>query len=195
MIRSMREQGFKVFYYLCSYQDSTTETCCSILRSIAAQIIQSNSDLAEYVQDKYIINGTVQFRRTLKNLLLDLLSSIPSSRLVIDGIDECEPEEQKLIIQEFYQLTSQGGTAHICKILFSSRDIPTISRCLRNKKSKVSELPQDREESAVQGVRAAIRSVVDTRLLELQDEMDEIDPDPAIVERVKYELVEKANGE
>ncbi|KAF4546252.1 uncharacterized protein LTHEOB_4249 [Lasiodiplodia theobromae] len=191
MIRSMQDQGSKVFYYLCSYQDNATETHFRILRSIAAQIIQSNPDLAEYVHDKYVITRTTQTQSKFKDLLTDLLSGIPSSRLVIDGIDECEPEEQKFIIQEFSRLTSQGGSAHICKVLFSSRDIPTVSRHLRTKKSKASELPLAREEIAV---RAAIKSVVDKRLLDLQDDWDEIDPDPEIVKRVKHELVEKANG-
>lgn len=188
----MQDQGFKVFYYLCSYQDNATETYFSILRSIAAQMIQSNPDLAEDVHDRYVITRTTQTQSKFKDLLTDLLSGIPSSRLVIDGIDECEPEEQKFIIQEFSRLTSQGGPAHICKVLFSSRDIPTVSRHLRTKKSKASELPLAREENAV---RAAIRSVVDKRLLELQDELDEIDPDPIVVEKVKHELVERANGE
>lgn len=191
MIRSMQDQGSKVFYYFCSYQDNATETYFSILRSIAAQIIQSNPDLAEYIHDKYVITRTTQTQSKFKDLLTDLLSGIPSSRLVIDGIDECEPEEQKFIIQEFSRLTSQGGTAHTCKVLFSSRDIPTVSRHLRTKKSKVSELPLAREENAI---RAAIRSVVDKRLLDLQDGLDEIDPDPEILKKVKHELVEKANG-
>lgn len=195
MIRTMQEQGFKVFYYLCSYQDNATETRCTIFRSIAAQIVQSNPGLAEYVHDKYVINRTTKFQSILRNLVLDLLSSISTSHLVIDGIDECEPEEQKMIITEFSQLTSQGGTAHVCKVLFSSRDVSTVSPFLRRKRSKVLELSLDCEEHAVRGVRAAIQSVVDKRLIELQDGMDEIDPDPEILERVKHELVEKANGE
>lgn len=70
----------------------------------------------------------------MASLLPELLSIVGTSRIVIDGIDEWEPKEQQVVLDDLLPLTTAKQSAYICKILISSRDMPTISRAMRPKK-------------------------------------------------------------
>jgi hypothetical protein len=65
----------------------------------------------------------------LRTALRDILSSMPRSRIVIDGLDECQEEDRKAILAELTKFTAMPETS--CKILISTRDNAYASRSLR----------------------------------------------------------------
>jgi hypothetical protein len=54
---------------------------------------------------------------------------MPRSRIIIDGLDECQEEDRKAILAELTKFTAMPETS--CKILVSTRDNAYASRSLR----------------------------------------------------------------
>ena len=73
-----------------------------------------------YVHRKYVDIAQTTSMKRMKALLSDILAVVKSCRIILDGIDECNVEQQKAIISTF--LSFQNEAADSCKILFSSRN-------------------------------------------------------------------------
>jgi hypothetical protein len=175
-----------ILYYFCTYDSSRPNNCSHILRSLTAQILRSNRDLAVFVYDNYIRPGHTSSILQLKKLIPTLLSSIPSVRIIIDGLDEFEQKDQSQILNDLVHFASTQNSNAICKILFASRDIPTIARHL-SKRITVS-LNEERE-SITQG----IRSYVSHKLREIRVNFGAMIGDEVIA-RIECDLIEKAEG-
>jgi hypothetical protein len=128
----------------------------------------------------------------LLGLLPELLQSLGSVRLVIDGIDEWDEREQKETLQDLMQLLSTDPSLCMCKILLASRDTLEISRSLRKKKATVSISLSDGDEDTAIG--RSIEHFVDSKLLDLPDHFDDLDLDASVLAQVKRTLLEKSNG-
>ncbi|KAF2145844.1 uncharacterized protein K452DRAFT_305786 [Aplosporella prunicola CBS 121167] len=146
LIQSMEAKKLNVFYYSCSYLETAAEGPTRLLRSLTAQAVQNNPDLIIYIHDDYIPSHPVASRRPLMGILPNILIDVGSSRLIIDGIDEWDRKEQKLILKDVLQLLSTDASSHTCKVLISSRDVPTVSPVLRkNSKTSVSLSDESRQ--------------------------------------------------
>jgi hypothetical protein len=102
-----------------------------MMRNIAAQLIQQNLELAPYVCENYANKGFSPSIPHLRKLLSELLSMIPPTRIFVDGLDEYPSKEQRSLLTELLALTKAQQSQ--CKILFSSRDVCDIRKCLQNK--------------------------------------------------------------
>ena len=65
----------------------------------------------------------------LRTALRDILSSMPRSRIIIDGLDECQEADRKAILVELTKLTIMPKTS--CKLLVTARDNNYVSRSLK----------------------------------------------------------------
>ena len=102
------------------------------MRSIAAQLLQSNWDMVTYVHRTYVESGWDPSIKRMKNLIREIFSGLRACRVVLDGIDECSIDQQKEIVTTF--LTLQESASDSCKILFSCRnDESHIKRLLLRK--------------------------------------------------------------
>ena len=162
-----------------------------ILRSLVAQVLQRNPDVITYVHDEYVMSHLTASLTALRELLPKILASAGSSWIIVDGIDECDPREQKSIIEDVVQLLSIDASSHICKILISSRDVPTVSRNSRKRaKAAISMSLNDEHQSA----DYSIQSFIQAKLSDLQNELDDLDPDGAVWHDIRRMLTDKANG-
>ena len=127
-----KQQNMQSAFYLCSYSFNSTDTCTKILRTVAAQLIQSQPELVAYIYRSYVDAVKSTSTKRMKDLLREILSSLGTCRVVLDGIDECSVEQQKEIISTFLSL--QDSASESCKVLFSSRnDESHIKRSLARK--------------------------------------------------------------
>jgi hypothetical protein len=101
------------------------------MRSIAAQLVTANLDLLPHVINDYVDECQNPSLVTLRKLLPQLLSNIQSSRIIIDGVDECDDQEQKRLLSEMIRICQTPESS--CKILFSSREMEYIKGSLRSK--------------------------------------------------------------
>ena len=137
--------------------------------------------MAPYILETFANNGLKPTIKSLQTIIEKLIESLPSVRMVVDGIDESDPGEQKDLLEDLLKLRSLPLSS--CKILFSSRRQPLISRFLKMK-------PTIRMEDHADGVNCTISSFVHARLNDLRGRFggDTIDP-------LEREIIAKADGQ
>lgn len=127
-----KRQNIQAAFYFCKYNLNTSDICTNVIRTVAVQLIHSYPDLVTYVYRSYVDSVRNTSIKRMKDLLREILSSLTTCRIVLDGIDECSVEQQKEIISTFLSL--QDSAAESCKVLFSSRnDESHIKRLLSRK--------------------------------------------------------------
>ncbi|KAH7085093.1 hypothetical protein BKA63DRAFT_10537 [Paraphoma chrysanthemicola] len=193
LVQHAESNAIHVFYYFCSFLGNTLDGPTRLLRSFVSQVIQKHQDLAVYVHDIYYKSHPVATKRALLGLLPKLLQSLGSVRIVVDGIDEWSPRAQKDTLKDLTDMLSTDKISHICKVMIASRDTLDISRILRRKdKSAVTISLSDGDEGLA--VNRSITHFVDTRLSDVPEHFDELDPDSSILASVKQTLLEKSHG-
>lgn len=189
LIEKLRSQKKgSVAYYLCSFRNDGQENCSMILKAIAAQMMRQNKHLSAYVCDEYISHGRTPSIKELKQLIPDLISGSLSSRIVIDGLDECTQDRQKEFLPILLALAKTNNPADTrCKIIVFSRDVPIIARSMKSKHMLTLK------EEAV-AIEQAIRSYVHSELLELQADLGDLEMPMQMVGDMEETLVSKADG-
>lgn len=199
LVQYLQDQKANVFYYFCTYRTSTKDNCLSIFKSLTSQAIHNSPDLVKYVYDEYVSRFPQCSLKHLKDLVPRLLESLPSSRMIIDGLDECDDlKGQSAIIQEILPLISTDPFRNICKILICSRDDRSISRAVQKwartrKKQKIQdiELCLSNESSLID---QSIKSFIESRTSELEDELICLEADERMMDDIREKLLNKADG-
>ncbi|KAI9667637.1 MAG: hypothetical protein M1821_000454 [Bathelium mastoideum] len=191
LAKSVQPQKPNTFYYFFNYRDNAAKSSIYLLRSLVAQAVQRNPDVVAYVHEEYVMSHLVASLKALRELLPEVLSSFSSSRIIVDGVDECDPKEQKLIVEDVLRLLSVNTSSHICKIFISTRDVPTISQSLRKQAKDAVSISLNNERGAVGD---SIELFIQTRLSEVQNELDYLDPNGAVWHNIRHTLATKANG-
>lgn len=129
--RLQPQQRLSTLYYFCSHQSPKGDTCATILRTLAIQLLQQNLDMASLVHQAYLQKGSNRSSPAMKRLLIQVLPTAKTARIVIDGIDECDLATQQEVLKSLIEV--QKSTTHYCKLLVSSRDEPQIQKPLTDK--------------------------------------------------------------
>lgn len=168
-------------YYFCNNHTDSKDLRSQILRCLVLQLLRQHLDLAPHVFENYANRGYNPSIQQLRNLLPELLDVIPTTRIIIDGLDECQEKLQRPIMQELLALfkSSDGHS----KILFSSREGIEISRVLRRK--KYISLRDEKKD-----VDTDIELFTRQSLLELRERFSNKEMD-----NVEKTIVNKANGQ
>ncbi|EUC41875.1 hypothetical protein COCMIDRAFT_57997, partial [Bipolaris oryzae ATCC 44560] len=164
-----------------------------LLRSIISQVLQKHQDLAIYVHDVYFTSHPMPTKKALLSLLPELLQGLGSVRLVIDGVDEWSSRDQKELLKDLAELVSPVHSTHNCKIMIASRETMEISRSLRKKEKSVTKVSLSNANESF-AVTRAIANFIDSKLSDLPDHFDELDPDASILAHVKETLRKKSHG-
>ncbi|KAJ6285479.1 hypothetical protein J3E71DRAFT_373608 [Bipolaris maydis] len=182
-----------IFYYFYSFLGSHSNGPTRLLRAIISQVIQKHQDLAIYVHDVYFTSHPIPTKKALLSLLPELLQGLGSVRLVIDGVDEWSSRDQKELLKDLAGLVSPTHSTYNCKIMIASRETMEISRYLRKKDKSVTKVSLSNAKESF-AVTLAIANFVDSKLSDLPDHFDELDPDPSILVHVKETLRKKSHG-
>lgn len=169
--------GVTTCYYFCNSK-SAGSVCQEILTIIALQILRQHPDVCTFIANEFVYRGVSCGMPQLRSLVSQLLELCAYIRIVIDGIDECSDNNQKLILKEL-QTVCIGPTTR-CKVLFSSRR----EVYLHEKFSKEPQITLDE----CQNVDWDIQSFVKYKILELHTS------DKNLLLRIESILVDKANG-
>ena len=181
VINSLREESdITAPFYICNSYTSGKNLLSEILRSLTAQLLRKNKELAPYIFDEYANTGLAPSIAHLRNLLPDLLKTIPKVRMCIDGLDEFPDGEQRKIIQELSNLSKASNGQF--RILFSSREVALIERAMKGR-------PLISLKSEEVAVRTDITAYVRDRLSSIRDEFD-----GSFVSHIEKQIVTKAKG-
>ena len=177
-----------ILYCLCSYGFGRQESnaCSLAFRSLIAQLLRNRADLVSHAYETYVKVGTVPKLGKTKDLLKDLLRCLKITYILLDGLDECDSSDQKLLISELSNLALTDSKASLnppnLKILVCSRDTKDIAR-------KMNKVPQISLTSENQHVSQDIAAFTKKSLADLKDRFDD-----GVVEEIGSAVVEKAEG-
>ncbi|KAF7504582.1 hypothetical protein GJ744_002077 [Endocarpon pusillum] len=156
-------------FFYCKYGDKDKNSFLSILKGLLSQLICHSRDLIPFCYDKYLASGELTLVSTsLAKQLLDLFcQKIYRQYIIIDGLDECDESERKLILQFFtsmidrYDMKEPGRI----RVLFISQDVNDIGKALSTA-AVIALGPSDNESD--------IRSFVltETRKIQVKHDLD-----------------------
>ncbi|CCD50121.1 similar to NACHT domain protein [Botrytis cinerea T4] len=169
--------GLTTCYYYCDSR-SSGNVCQQILKTVAVQLLRQHHEISTLVANEFVYRGVDCTMTQLRTLVPQLLQTVASTRIVVDGLDECSKEDQKLILKELRSICI--GPALQCKILFSSRKEAHI----RQKLLKQPHIALDSRQEVNQDIQSYLKYKV--------SKLDTSDQD--LLSRIENTLMEKANG-
>ena len=176
-LQSRKEQT--VLYYFCG-QKSSQDACASILRTLAIQLLRQNLDMGPLIHQAHFQKGFNRSGQGIKKMLTEILSNIKSTRIVLDGIDECDCSLQRELLGSLLDLQKHTGDS--CKILMFSRHEPQINKALV-KKTHVTL-----EGKTTEALRLYVRNSVE----DLKSSFPGLEP--TLFTRIEIRLEEMAKG-
>ncbi|KAL1643556.1 hypothetical protein SLS58_004916 [Diplodia intermedia] len=153
------------------------------------RFFDSSWEVVPYIIDNHASKSMTSSTKDLRTLLPHILSNTPSGRIILDGLDECDTEEQKLILKNTLDVMRSTGSGW--KMLISSQEIPTITRGLSNlsQKNKLSLSEEN------QSINSAIGTFIDRRIAMLQTDAPYLwHGDGVAASSLKEKLNRKSNG-
>lgn len=99
-------------YFYCKHKVSGKNDFKAALRSLLAQFLRLDESLLSYVYDEYLVKDDTKINSTpvLEELLRLALTSQRLSFVVLDGLDECDQEEEEKIIDWFQSLAKPSDS-------------------------------------------------------------------------------------
>lgn len=130
----MDKKTAPIAFFYCKNGDPEKKTLISFMKAVLSQLVTQQDHLIPYYHDEGVRSGEVSLQSTklCKNLLRHMLLNIPKAFLVIDGLDECEDAERRLIMDFLSEVINlcDSKTPGKVRVLILSRDEPDIRRAL-----------------------------------------------------------------
>ncbi|KAL7964170.1 hypothetical protein HDV63DRAFT_398832 [Trichoderma sp. SZMC 28014] len=196
LIAFMQAAKMFVMYHFCTYLYTSSTMYEQILRSLLMQLLRKDGDLVAHVYEEFVLgkkSPTVPALERLLHFLFKNVSDEPSPTeyfwIVLDGLDECEPDKQARLISLMNQVTSHrslSGNA-VCKVLISSRSSATLSHWLHKK--QIVSLSEEKSCLFV-----AIRMYASQRLQAMEHRFRQIDIAPGELDDIECQIAKKADG-
>ena len=169
-----------VIFYFCQHQQSSRRQTNEILRSFTAQLLVANNDMALYILETFAYHGLGPSKKNLQLVFAKMIASLPSVRIVVDGLDEWPHIDQEEVIDDLLGIKAPKPGA--CKLLISSRKLTTISKFLQAK-------PTLRLDDNVDNVQASIAAFLHGQLTPLRERFRS-----DMIEELESRILSKANG-
>lgn len=196
LVAFMQTAKMFVMHHFCTYLYMSSTIYEQILRSLLMQLLRKDGDLVAHVYEEFVLgkkSPTVSALERLLQLLFKSVSDEPSQTeyfwIILDGLDECEPDKQARIISLMNQVTSHRSLSGnvVCKVLISSRSSTTLSHWLRKK--QIVSLGE--EKYCLEG---AIRLYASQRLQALEHRFRQLDIAPGELDDIERQIAKKADG-
>jgi DNA polymerase III delta prime subunit len=157
----------RLAYFFCDSGSEHQRTATSILRGLLYQLITQHKSLMKYLLPKYTERKAKLFTSfdALWSVLIDMGQdpSISGTYCIVDALDECEPDDQWIILHEidrtFSKSKPQHSSSNAMRFLITSRPYPEIRRYL----SSFSH----RDLSAYPAVTADLKKMIQERVARL----------------------------
>lgn len=133
--RCLGEKLSSTAYFYCKDSDPQKDNCISVYRGLLTQLLPRYRDLLPYCYDKIRTSGEMNLMTTsLAEQLLSLFAEkIPKQYIVVDGLDECDHAQRKLVLTFLTSLVDRCDERDPGKlrVLFVSQDFPDIDKALK----------------------------------------------------------------
>lgn len=155
IIEELREQKpAPVAFMYCKYRDPQRNSMLDILRAILSQLLNAHQsdpnlpDLSPYYYDEGLAKDGVLLKsvKLCKSLVKLILRNIPKAYIVLDGLDECDSNQRKQILEFLIETikSCDGQQPGSLRLLIFSRNEPDIKRHL-GAETQISIMPENVE--------------------------------------------------
>ena len=186
IVNTLRQQpDSTILYYFCDHYGGDQNNCSHILRTLATQLIRHDRELAALVWEIHVRKAETPSTERLRKILPKLIAASPFTRIVIDGIDECDAKDHKYALDQLLLLCNdiKGHGS----LLISSRDDGIISRKLR-------KLPTISLRDEHVAVERDIEAFVRGKFRQVIEEWD-LDISKNTTTKVQKLLIQRSNGQ
>ncbi|UPK96932.1 hypothetical protein LCI18_007867 [Fusarium solani-melongenae] len=196
LVNFMKRSNKFVIRHFCTYLYASSTAYEQILKSLILQLVQKDDDLVAHVYEAHVLEKKSPETTALEQLFQTLLANMsnePSQEeyawIIIDGLDECEPDKQTRLVRLINHVTSKhplpGSTAY--KVLISSRSPSNALQGLQRKQT----VSLTEEKHSLHG---AIGQYVGQRLRSLDPKLRQIHIRDAEINEIRNAIVTKADG-
>ena len=138
-----RDKTSSTAYFYCKENDQQKNTCIAVFRGILSQLLTQSRDLITYFHEKFRSSGeTPLTKQGLAEQLLRLcFERIKRQQfIIIDGLDECDFSQRKLLLSFFTTMVNACDEEHPGKlrVLFISQHYPDIEKALQSASAPAS---------------------------------------------------------
>lgn len=106
----------------------------NIFKELISQFLRQKQEFIPYCYDKRMTSGDVTLNSMgLVDVMLKVfIDAIPQVYIIIDGLDECEPVERKIVLTKLSELVHycDRGLPGKLRVLFVSQYFKDIQKCL-----------------------------------------------------------------
>lgn len=176
-----------MLYYLCAQEVSPSafDFLNAVLSFLAAQILRKKRHLIPFVYETYVKAAEHPAMR-LPVLLRQLLSCLPASFIIIDGLDECDPDAQNRLYNKLEWIVMKRRTERPAgpevKLMVCSQDAKGVP-------SKLQKQPFLSLSAEHIAVSRDIRLYTTNSVADLSERFSD-----KIIDDIASTIVEKANG-
>ncbi|KAH7381988.1 hypothetical protein BKA64DRAFT_584001 [Cadophora sp. MPI-SDFR-AT-0126] len=132
---SIKNGADSTAYFYCKENDAEKNTCISVYRGILSQLLNNHRELVPYYWDKMVSTGETVLTTThlAEGLLKTILEKAESSRIIVDGLDECNADQRKLLLAFFTNIVGIRDEKEPGKlrVVFMSQDYNDIQKALQ----------------------------------------------------------------
>jgi len=130
----IKDKLFATSYFYCKESDPERNNCISIFKGLLNQLLNQCRDMVPYCYDKHLSSGelTLSSENLAKQLLELFCQKISKQFIIIDGMDECDVAERKLVLSFFTKIVDRCDSYEPGKlrVLFVSQDFNDIKKAL-----------------------------------------------------------------
>jgi len=151
-----KDNNFITGYFYCHYEIQGCNTAVGVLKGLVYQLLNQHPDLLPHCYTRRTTSGEPVLRslQIAKNLFEDFSSIQEKMFIIIDGVDECEKNEQKQLLEFLVDIVSQCDVTEAGKlrVMIVSQDTPEIRKALHSSSTGkvvptiVSLSPEDNED-------------------------------------------------
>jgi hypothetical protein len=123
-----------VAFFYCKHRISEKDTFFGVMKGLLSQLVAQQRHLVPFYHDEGLESGEVslQSTRLCKKLLRYMLQQMTKAFLVIDGLDECNVNERKSLLDFLIEIVNfcDRRSAGKIRVLIFSRDEPDFKKYL-----------------------------------------------------------------
>jgi hypothetical protein len=123
-----------IAYFYCKDKDNQRNKFQSVVKLIIAQLLRQNPGILSYLYDQCLKSGKVTLvsNGDCSKILTTILRAVSKIFIIVDGIDECEEQERRLILKYFTSFITDNnlelGKIRVCFINQVLSDIKVALR-------------------------------------------------------------------
>ncbi|KAF7947217.1 uncharacterized protein EAE97_004466 [Botrytis byssoidea] len=132
----MKNSSSSTIFFYCKYDDKQRDTFIAVARAMLSQLLKQNEVLLPYLYSECINSHSVSLAShemctKLLEVCFETVSKYERTYLIIDGLDECEPVQRRLLLSTLVSIVQKTLYPGMLRLLIVSQNEPDIKRQLR----------------------------------------------------------------